>query len=155
MSRRWGIRAYKHPEAFVWGQGLWVSSGFKISISVLTWGSCERESKNSPVFRWGGVPTDHTRSDYRKNTPNRPFFFTVWARLCLDPHLYFPTAPLLTCEPGETLSAWCSIWQHFPFFKQSEELQSRNPHFSKTIISRTWRVLDGLMLRHTITVFVK
>lgn len=74
-----------------------------------------------------------------KKTPSeseaRPYF-TVWARFCLDSHLYFPTAPLLTCGPGETLSACCSGWQHVAFYKQSEGLRSRNPRFSKTTISR-------------------
>lgn len=65
MSCRWGISVYEHPEACVWGEGLWLNSGYKITISLLTWGSCECESKNSLAFRWGGVPTDQTRADYR------------------------------------------------------------------------------------------
>lgn len=84
-------------------EGLSVNSSSRESIDA---GSCECESKNSSAFRWAGVPPDQTWSDYRGKAPNkgttRPLF-TVWARFCLDPHLYFPTASPLTCEPKERL----------------------------------------------------
>lgn len=92
----------------------------------------------------------------QRKTPNEGTarsVFAVWARFRLDPHLYFPTAPLLTCEAWETPSARNSIWQHVALSKQSEELQSRNLRFSKTTICRTWRILEGQTLRQTLDLF--
>lgn len=158
MWCRWGLSVYvdtQRRSVCMCGEGQSGNSGYKISISVLTRRSCECGAKNSAAVRWGGVPSDQTGFDYREKTPNkitaRPPF-AVWARFCLDPHLYFPIAPLLTRKAWETLSACSSVWQHVSLFKHSEELQSRNLRFGQTTISRAWRILDGQRLRHTLQI---
>lgn len=120
----------QHPGVRV-GPG--ANSGFKISISGLTRGSCECEAKNKLLLRWGGSSRRSNTIQRQRNPPNKSAagtVFTVWARFCLDPHLCFPTAPAPACEPGQP-SARCTIWQRVSFQIQYEELQSRNPHFSK------------------------
>lgn len=80
MSCTWGASVCEHPEACEWGEGLWANIGNKISISILTLGSCESlKIVLGSAFRWGGVSPWSNATQQQRKTPNKgtmgPFVF--------------------------------------------------------------------------------
>lgn len=128
------------------GKGLCVNSGFKISIRVLTWGhvsvslNIARRSGEEEFLLIKHDPTTEKNITQRHGEASLHSLGTSlpWSTSLFS---HSPSAELRTHR--ETPSTCSSVWQRVSFSKQSEELQSRSPRFSKTTISRTWRILDG------------
>lgn len=125
-----GLRTASERRGLKLASAYWCGRRGHVSVSL----------KIAREIRWGGVfPADQTQCHCGDASPNKST--AVRARFCLDPHLYFPTAPPLTCEPGENSgSPVLYLATSPPLHKHREELQRRNPHFSKTAVTRTWRV---------------
>lgn len=158
--RAWmACRCVYHPETCVCAGGRTASERQGLKLASAYW--CGRRGHVSVSLkivwelRWGGVfPADQTRCHCGDASPNKSM--AVRARFCLDPHLYFPTAPLLTWEPGESSGSPVLYLATSPLsYKHREELQRRNPHFSKTAVTRKWRVPPPCWGQDTHSAFFK
>lgn len=113
------------------------------------------ESKNRPVFRWGGVPHDRTQSDcgeHHQIKSQQDFFLhSLGIFLPWSTSLIFPQPLCWHANPERLLLRAAAFGNTSPFLNRP--LQSRNPCSGKTTISKTWRILDERVLRDTLDLF--